>query len=142
MLNKSQQRLRNPCLNSNMKIFHFLYSYCFEDERGIFPEVEFVYDLKLPADFQPRISDGEVEEFFCWPIEKVILDNPSARSIVTLPTHFAGVPLYHFYGRAHLQWKICFGLSVYGKVVKCYMLTNMFLYRKKAMLWDCFYLFY
>ena len=33
--------------------------------------MEFVYDLKLPTDFQPCVSDGEVEEFFCWPIEKV-----------------------------------------------------------------------
>ena len=46
-------------------------SYCFENERGIFPEVEFVYDLKLPGDFRPCASDGEVEEFYCWPIEKV-----------------------------------------------------------------------
>ncbi|CAB4004276.1 nudix hydrolase 24, chloroplastic-like [Paramuricea clavata] len=46
-------------------------SYCFEDERGVFPEVEFVYDLKLPDDFQPCVGDGEVEEFYCWPIEKV-----------------------------------------------------------------------
>lgn len=46
-------------------------SYCYEDERGIFPEVEFVYDLEVPANFEPSIGDGEVEEFFCWPINKV-----------------------------------------------------------------------
>ncbi|XP_046852027.1 nudix hydrolase 24, chloroplastic-like [Xenia sp. Carnegie-2017] len=46
-------------------------SYCYEDERGIFPEVEFVYDLKLPDDFHPSVNDGEVEEFYCWPIQTV-----------------------------------------------------------------------
>ena len=34
--------------------------------------MEFVYDLKLPNEFQPCVSDGEVEEFYCWPIEKVM----------------------------------------------------------------------
>lgn len=46
-------------------------SYFFEDERGLFPEVEFVYDLKLPQNFQPINSDGEVDEFYCWSIDKV-----------------------------------------------------------------------
>ncbi|XP_066017658.1 uncharacterized protein [Pocillopora verrucosa] len=46
-------------------------SYFFEDERGLFPEVQFVCDLKLPRDFQPINSDGEVSEFYCWPMEKV-----------------------------------------------------------------------
>ena len=62
---KSEQKL--------MKYFLNCCSYCYEDERGIFPEVEFVYDLELPEDFKPSIGDGEVEEFFCWPIEKVII---------------------------------------------------------------------
>lgn len=52
-------------------VISIFFSYCFEDERGVFPEVEFVYDLKLPDEFQPCVGDGEVEEFYCWPIEKV-----------------------------------------------------------------------
>jgi hypothetical protein len=27
------------------------FSYIFEDERGVFPECEFVYDLELPSDY-------------------------------------------------------------------------------------------
>ena len=46
-------------------------SYFFEDERGLFPEVQFVYDLKLPQHFEPINSDGEVGEFYCWSIDKV-----------------------------------------------------------------------
>ncbi|XP_078369139.1 uncharacterized protein LOC144653086 isoform X2 [Oculina patagonica] len=46
-------------------------SYFFEDERGLFPEVQFVCDLKLPHDFQPSNSDGEVGEFYCWSMDKV-----------------------------------------------------------------------
>lgn len=51
--------------------FNFMYSYCYEDEKGIFPEVEFAFDLELPNDFQPCVSDGEVHEFYRWPIDKV-----------------------------------------------------------------------
>ena len=46
-------------------------SYFFEDERGLFPEIQFVYDLVLPQTFHPINSDGEVDEFYCWPIDKV-----------------------------------------------------------------------
>ncbi|KAG7273360.1 hypothetical protein CRUP_022903 [Coryphaenoides rupestris] len=37
-------------------------SYTYEDEEGVFPESQFVFDLELPADFQPRVGDGEVKE--------------------------------------------------------------------------------
>ncbi|XP_031570670.1 uncharacterized protein YJR142W-like [Actinia tenebrosa] len=46
-------------------------SFIFEDNRGIFPGVQFVYDICLPEDFKPKVNDGEVSEFYCWPIEKV-----------------------------------------------------------------------
>ncbi len=32
----------------------------------------FLYDLRLPADFAPRNTDGEVEAFYDWPMEWVI----------------------------------------------------------------------
>lgn len=47
-------------------------SYCMEVAEGIKPDVQFVCDLQLPADFEPRPTDGEVEEFYLWPIEKVM----------------------------------------------------------------------
>ncbi|MBN1934496.1 MAG: DUF4743 domain-containing protein [Anaerolineae bacterium] len=34
--------------------------------------VLFVYDLELPGDFVPRNTDGEVDEFYLWPVERVI----------------------------------------------------------------------
>ncbi|XP_005989276.1 thiamin pyrophosphokinase 2 [Latimeria chalumnae] len=46
-------------------------SYTYEDERGIFPECQFVYDLEVPAEFVPKVGDGEVHEFYLWPLEKV-----------------------------------------------------------------------
>lgn len=46
-------------------------SYTYEDEEGVFPECQFVFDLKLPTDFQPRVGDGEVQEFYFMPINKV-----------------------------------------------------------------------
>jgi len=32
----------------------------------------FVYDILLPESFQPKNTDGEVEEFYLWPMEKVL----------------------------------------------------------------------
>uniref|UniRef100_UPI00398E9798 thiamin pyrophosphokinase 2 n=1 Tax=Pristiophorus japonicus TaxID=55135 RepID=UPI00398E9798 len=46
-------------------------SYTYEDERGVFPECQFVYDLELPADCVPEVGDGEVLEFYLWPLEQV-----------------------------------------------------------------------
>ena len=38
-----------------------------EYEGGVRDDVLFVFDLELPADFQPRNTDGEIEEFMLWP---------------------------------------------------------------------------
>ncbi|XP_035989002.1 thiamin pyrophosphokinase 2 isoform X1 [Fundulus heteroclitus] len=46
-------------------------SYTYEDEEGVFPESQFVFDLELPLDFMPCIGDGEVQEFYMLSIEKV-----------------------------------------------------------------------
>ena len=48
-----------------------VWSYTYEEEEGIFPESQFVFDLELPADFQPRVGDGEVQEFYFLPMDKV-----------------------------------------------------------------------
>ncbi len=47
-------------------------TYRHEMPEGLKPDVQFIYDLELPPDFTPRNTDGEVEEFYLWPIEKVI----------------------------------------------------------------------
>ncbi|KAK7499465.1 hypothetical protein BaRGS_00009117 [Batillaria attramentaria] len=46
-------------------------SYCYEDERGVLPEVEFIFDLELPRDFQPVNADSEMEKFELLPILEV-----------------------------------------------------------------------
>jgi isopentenyldiphosphate isomerase len=46
-------------------------TYCMEAEDGLKPDVQFCYDLELPADFTPRNTDGEIDEFMLWPIAKV-----------------------------------------------------------------------
>ena len=48
-------------------------SYCLEDERGVMPEVEFVFDLCVPASFTPKNADGEVAAFSLVSIEQVLL---------------------------------------------------------------------
>jgi len=38
-------------------------TYCRETKTGLKPDTVYCYDLELPADFQPRCTDGEVEGF-------------------------------------------------------------------------------
>src|SRR5262245_59021566 len=47
-------------------------SYLLENEEGLRNDVLFNYDLELPEDFTPVNADGEIEEFFLWPIERVM----------------------------------------------------------------------
>ncbi|XP_028923028.1 nudix hydrolase 24, chloroplastic-like [Ornithorhynchus anatinus] len=47
-------------------------SYAYEDKlKGVVRECLFVFDLEMPADFVPTVGDGEVQEFYLWPIDKV-----------------------------------------------------------------------
>jgi isopentenyldiphosphate isomerase len=47
-------------------------SYCKQVPEGLKPDVQFVCDLELPADFEPRPVDGEVEAFYLWSIDRVM----------------------------------------------------------------------
>ena len=46
-------------------------SYTHQPPEGCKPDQMFCYDLELPADFTPVPTDGEVDEFYLWPVEKV-----------------------------------------------------------------------
>lgn len=45
--------------------------YCMETDQGLKPDTLFTFDLQLPGDFVPQNTDGEVESFELWPLEKV-----------------------------------------------------------------------
>lgn len=47
-------------------------SYCTERSEGLRNDVLFLYDLEVPEDFQPHNTDGEIDSFHLWPIERVI----------------------------------------------------------------------
>jgi len=47
------------------------YAYEGRTEGGLKPDVQYCYDLELPADFVPRNTDGEIAEFMLWPIGRV-----------------------------------------------------------------------
>jgi len=47
-------------------------TYCRDSKRGLKPDVMYCYDLELPLDFEPRCTDGEVDSFHLWPVEKVM----------------------------------------------------------------------
>jgi hypothetical protein len=46
-------------------------SYRCERAEGLRDDVLFCYDLVVPADFEPRNTDGEVDFFELWPMDKV-----------------------------------------------------------------------
>jgi 8-oxo-dGTP pyrophosphatase MutT (NUDIX family) len=48
-------------------------SYAMERSEGLRRDRLHCYDLRLPADFQPRAADGEVESFELWPLERVLV---------------------------------------------------------------------
>ena len=47
-------------------------TYCMETDDGLKPDVQFAYDLELPINFTPENTDGEIEEFYLWPVERVM----------------------------------------------------------------------
>jgi len=46
--------------------------YLMEAPRGLRDDTLFLFDLELPPDFRPRNTDGEVESFELWPVERVM----------------------------------------------------------------------
>ncbi|KAJ8016615.1 hypothetical protein DPEC_G00009070 [Dallia pectoralis] len=46
-------------------------SYTYEEDEGVFAESQFVFDLELPPEFQPRIGDGEVQDFYLYTMDQV-----------------------------------------------------------------------
>ena len=46
-------------------------SYVYQEGSGLKPDLQYCFDLELPADFVPQNRDGEIAEFGLWPIEKV-----------------------------------------------------------------------
>ncbi len=47
-------------------------TYCHETDEGLKPDAMYCYDLELPAGFAPRNCDGEIAEFYLWPVERVM----------------------------------------------------------------------
>lgn len=47
-------------------------TYCRSAAAGLKPDAIYCYDLELPAGFRPVCTDGEVAEFFRWPVEQVL----------------------------------------------------------------------
>lgn len=47
-------------------------SYCTAREEGLRRDVLYIFDVELPKHFVPRNTDGEIDEFYLWPIAQVI----------------------------------------------------------------------
>lgn len=48
-----------------------VFSYCYVDERGINAETQYVFDVELPPDFEPKNADGEMQNFYAYNLEQV-----------------------------------------------------------------------
>jgi len=46
-------------------------SYFTENEHGLYPETQFVFDLELPRSFEPTNTDDEVSDYYLLPIKEV-----------------------------------------------------------------------
>ncbi len=46
-------------------------TYNYEADGGLRPDVQYCYDLELPAEFTPHNADGEIAEFMLWPVARV-----------------------------------------------------------------------
>lgn len=78
-------------------------SYTYEDDEGVFPECQFVFDLQLPLDFKPKIGDGEVQDFYFYPIEKV---NSYLRSLTTLLITIDGLIRWLFWNDCVIKYML------------------------------------
>jgi len=47
--------------------------YAYSKENSINRETEFVFDIKLPVDYKPVNTDGEVDSFYLMNIDEVCL---------------------------------------------------------------------
>ena len=47
-------------------------TYCQETEEGCKPDLMYAYDLELDGEFQPKNTDGEISEFYLWPVARVL----------------------------------------------------------------------
>jgi 8-oxo-dGTP pyrophosphatase MutT (NUDIX family) len=47
-------------------------SFLHQSERGLHPQTEFVFDLRLPPEFRPENRDGEVEDWRLVPATQLI----------------------------------------------------------------------
>ncbi|KAM4696525.1 uncharacterized protein WCC33_015270 [Rhinophrynus dorsalis] len=46
-------------------------SYAYLKQEAVYLECQFVFDLEVPESFQPHVGDGEVQQFYLWPLDKV-----------------------------------------------------------------------
>jgi len=58
-------------------------SYVMDNKQKLQQDNLFVYDLQLEPDFIPHNTDGEAEEFYLWPVEKVLQRVASSRDYKT-----------------------------------------------------------
>lgn len=61
--------------------FNICSSYTYEDEEGVYAESQFVFDLELPLEFKPTVGDGEVQDFYLLPIDKVCIADVNLKSL-------------------------------------------------------------
>lgn len=71
LIKECQEEASIPLTLANQARSVGVVTHCSETDKGLSSEVIYCYDLELPDDFVPVSNDGEVEDFYLWPLDKV-----------------------------------------------------------------------
>ena len=72
VIKEAQEEAGIPAELSSCAVAAGMISYTHQLADWLKPDQMFCYDLELPDDFTPNNTDGEVERFALWPIDKLI----------------------------------------------------------------------
>lgn len=72
LLKESKEEADLPAALAGQAVPVGAVTYRTERSEGLRRDVLYVFDLELPTDTVPRNTDGEISEFYLWPIERVI----------------------------------------------------------------------
>ncbi|KAJ3117196.1 hypothetical protein HDU96_007624 [Phlyctochytrium bullatum] len=61
----------HPSPNTGLKSVSVISYFMDSADRGILPDLEFIYDVKLPLNWKPECQDGEVQAFYLLGLEEV-----------------------------------------------------------------------
>jgi len=72
LIKECQEEAGIPGDLAKQAVFASETKFCTERPEGIRNDIHYNYDLELPVNFTPKNTDGEVEDFYLWTVDKVM----------------------------------------------------------------------